>query len=594
MSLDNVVTVTFSEPVKFADYNIMETHLETFIDGPKSPYSYTYSIVNKDSLVANQTFTELKISITNVQATLFGNSNEEIQIWWTDLSVITDRIGNNLTSGKIVGNLNQIEYLSPSVQSSAENGGESMKLAILSLFSVNLIMKLIISSSAAIMWSLIHVLQAIRYILMINIKMPKVIDIMMKYLVIIIGEVEEIENLIPDIINIYFLDSSDLNKEMHIRPNFQKYGYETPYLTDLYGKQIFVVFWFIFVGIPIIYFGMKLLSKVPYLGKKFINAWGELFWNTPLRTFIELFIEIAFGFFLHTQNIRFLTITGVIATIVLFFAGSFVLLYPFVILTIISKPPLYVKRKSFEKKYGTLTEDVFKKKTLLERAYYPLFITNRIFLTWTIVLVYRYPLLQLATILLLQIMMIYYLIWHRPFRSELQEIIVVSDEITVIVEIIFLFLLFKDQHDIEKSARIGIVYLFSNLLRIGMVIWAVILWSLVKNFTIIIYLSVTKSYIRLRNWFHGKIKNKSIKNTNKPKKRVHRDLKRYSTTNDELMFTKSTMNWESDRITSPNDKNVSPESNNRLRRDRDDLKARLKKKRKSADLSVTLNVLYIL
>ena len=95
MSLDNVVTVTFSEPVKFADYNIMETHLETFIDGPKSPYSYTYSIVNKDSLVANQTFTELKISITNVQATLFGNSNEEIQIWWTDLSVITDRIGNN-------------------------------------------------------------------------------------------------------------------------------------------------------------------------------------------------------------------------------------------------------------------------------------------------------------------------------------------------------------------------------------------------------------------------------------------------------------------------------------------------------------------
>ena len=78
-----------------------------------------------------------------------------------------------------------------------------------------------------------------------------------------------------------------------------------------------------------------------------------------------------------------------------------------------------------------------------------------------------------------------------------------------------------------------------------------------------------------------------MKNKNKPNKRVQRDLKRYSTTNDDLMFTKSTMNWESDRITSPNDKNVSPESNNRLRRDRDDLKARLKKKRKSADLSVT-------
>ena len=198
--------------------------------------------INRDSLVANQTFTNLQIAITNVKATLFGRNRERIQIWWTDSSVITDDAGNSLSGGKIVGNLNQLEYISPSVEEATKSSGESMKLAILSLFSINLLMKLVISSSAALMWSLIHVLQVIRYILMMNIKMPKVIDIMMKYLVIIIGEVEEIENLIPDILNIYFLDSSDLNKEMHIRPNFQKYGYETPYLTDLYGKQIFVVF----------------------------------------------------------------------------------------------------------------------------------------------------------------------------------------------------------------------------------------------------------------------------------------------------------------------------------------------------------------
>ena len=226
----------------FADYSNMESNLETFIDGPKSPYSYKYSIVNTHSLVANQTFTKLQIAITNVKATLFGNNRERIQIWWTDPSLIADEAGNSLSGGKIVGNLNQLEYLSPSVVEATQTSGKSMKLAILSLFSMNLLMKLVISSSAAVMWSLIHVLQVIRYILMMNIKMPKVIDIMMKYMVIVIGEVEEIENLIPDILNIYFLDSSELNKEMHIRPNFQKYGYETPYLTDLYGKQILVAF----------------------------------------------------------------------------------------------------------------------------------------------------------------------------------------------------------------------------------------------------------------------------------------------------------------------------------------------------------------
>ena len=205
---------------------------------------------------------------------------------------------------------------------------------------------------------------------------------------------------------------------------------------------------------------MKIFTKVPCLGAKFADAWSELFWNTPLRALIEVFIEIAFGFFLHSQNISFLTISCIVATTVMFIAGSFVFLYPFILLNITSLPPLYVKSQRYNKKYGVLEQDLYKKKTLYERAYYPLFIINRIILTCTIVLLYQYPLLQLLIIMFCQILMIYYLIWHRPFRSELQEVIVVTDELAIIAELILLYLLYKNQHEIEKSARIGMLGYF--------------------------------------------------------------------------------------------------------------------------------------
>ena len=240
MSADNVVTVTFNEPVKFADYDTMESNMKTNIDGPKSPYSYSFSIANKDSLVANQTFTKLQIAITSLTTTIYGNDREKIQIWWTDLSVITDEAGNSLSSGKIEGNLNVFEYLPPAVEKATRSTGQSIKFSILSLFSMNILLKLFISTSAGIMWSLIHVLQAFRYILMLNINMPKIIDVLMEYMAIVIGELDEVDNLTPDVLNTYLLNSSDINDQMFIRANFQKYGYDTPYLTDLYGRKIFM------------------------------------------------------------------------------------------------------------------------------------------------------------------------------------------------------------------------------------------------------------------------------------------------------------------------------------------------------------------
>lgn len=99
-----------------------------------------------------------------------------------------------------------------------------MKYTLISMFSINMLLKVVISSSAALMWSLIHVLQAFRYILLINIKMPKMTEILMKYLAVVVGDVDEMEEMIPDIFNTYIIDSDSLNVNVTLYTKFEENG----------------------------------------------------------------------------------------------------------------------------------------------------------------------------------------------------------------------------------------------------------------------------------------------------------------------------------------------------------------------------------
>ena len=262
MSINNLVTVTFSEPVLFKDYDVFVENLKTNINGPSSPYTYSFSIETID-LVANTTFTEFDILVFDIQASILGENKERFEIWFNDLSVIQDPSNNTLSEGNIVGYLNFFEYISPEVADSASNGGSSMKYTIISMFSINLLLKTFISSSAALMWSLIHVLQVFRYILMMNIKMPALISILMEYLAVVIGEIDEVEEIVPDVFNTYIVDSDALNQDALVLERFEENGYDSPFLTDLYGKQILMIAMFIFVAMPIIFVMMKIFKNVP-------------------------------------------------------------------------------------------------------------------------------------------------------------------------------------------------------------------------------------------------------------------------------------------------------------------------------------------
>ena len=235
--------------------------MKTNINGPLSPYQYSYKIIDEQGLLTdNQTFTQMLISIFDIQASIIGEGIEKIEIWWDDLSVIQDQSNNTLNEGKIIGQLSFYEYVPPEVEAAVSNCGSSMKYTLISMFSINMGLRFVISSSASLMWSLIHVLQVFRFMLMMNINMPKIIGILTKYLVVVIGEIDEIEELIPDVLNEYVLNSDDLTQNMTIYSKFEENGYETPYLNDLQGKKIFMFTVVLVIFVPMIYI-LKLLCK---------------------------------------------------------------------------------------------------------------------------------------------------------------------------------------------------------------------------------------------------------------------------------------------------------------------------------------------
>ena len=139
----------------------------------------------------------------------------------------------------------------------------------------------------------------------------------------------------------------------------------------------------------------------------------------------------------------------------MFIAGLYVVIFPFGILHLVSRPSKFVKSKTFNKKYGTLTEDVFKNRTMYQKAYYVLFLFNRLVLTLTLVYLYFHPFYQMCILMLSQVLMIAYLIKFRPFKSELQQVIAVSDEFILVFSIILLYFLWRNQDNLEKSNKIG-------------------------------------------------------------------------------------------------------------------------------------------
>ena len=113
VSNENLVSIEFSELVKFSSYSEMKDNLRWNIKGPDSPYEFEFEIHDPDQTLRNSiAFNTMQVSIFNIKASLRGGGIEKVELWLEDLTSVTDIVGNKMSEGKISGNLNYYDYIS--------------------------------------------------------------------------------------------------------------------------------------------------------------------------------------------------------------------------------------------------------------------------------------------------------------------------------------------------------------------------------------------------------------------------------------------------------------------------------------------------
>ena len=112
---------------------------------------------------------------------------------------------------------------------------------------------------------------------------------------------------------------------------------------------------------------------------------SKIFWNTPLRLFLEEYLVLAITTLLKTKTLAF---TGYYQSFVSLFAmiAGFALIcaIPAAIFFVVYKNYKIVKTEAFQSKYGTLTSDL-NLDNKLALLYYVVFMLRRIFLALIIV-----------------------------------------------------------------------------------------------------------------------------------------------------------------------------------------------------------------
>ena len=119
-----------------------------------------------------------------------------------------------------------------------ETSGKSIKFTVLAIFALTMLLKILLGNSSSLLWNFSHILQLFRVIILINVVLPKVIVVFASFLDLTNAGIEEIDNMIPDVILKYLLDTKDLTtRKGQLEDKYiEDYGLDSPYYIVNFSK----------------------------------------------------------------------------------------------------------------------------------------------------------------------------------------------------------------------------------------------------------------------------------------------------------------------------------------------------------------------
>ncbi len=234
---------------------------------------------------------------------MFGSGVEKCHIKIIDPNSITDKslYPNSLGSAAVVIDLSPYKYISDGERAAAVAGGESVKYSVVMTLILNLLLKIIMKNSMSYLWDLVHALQVWQLIALIDLNVPPNLEIFNEYLGIASGDMEEVQEVIPDFSQLLIVEEDMVVHADSLASEMLKRGVESPYVLIAFGKSL--TLWFVTVGciLPMVYLLHQICRNVAL----WQGVLSEFFWGTPIRVFLELYVDICIALFINMTYLKF-------------------------------------------------------------------------------------------------------------------------------------------------------------------------------------------------------------------------------------------------------------------------------------------------
>ena len=156
-----------------------------------------------------------------------------------------------------------------------------------------------------------------------------------QFLKVASGDIEELEDYIPDIIMQYIIDKDSLTRLNGVMKDkySDNYDIKSPYYLEHFSRQIFSISVLSTASIFICYVGYKLFHKIT----RFKINFDEFFFNAPLRTMTELYLDTMLICFINTGVFGLSNIYRIIANFIFLTILLLASVFPFILLSITQK-----------------------------------------------------------------------------------------------------------------------------------------------------------------------------------------------------------------------------------------------------------------
>ncbi|CDW86063.1 cadg multi-domain protein [Stylonychia lemnae] len=476
VSKSNQIFFEFTEDVYINNQtSISPSNLRVSITRNQIEYKFSWRIaVDKNNkIIPNQPIKRFSIILFDIKQSMTGR--EQLNVQFIDETQIFDQAGNYLLNGQLKTiNPKMFVYFTSGEDKLAKVSGQVVKVSFVSVCSFNIAFKVLMNSSMQYLWGLVHALQVFNFLLYINIEFPENVQIFASYLSVASGEFEELNSFIP-VISDYIIEQGDVNEPYDLYILDQKFLEDeiSPYFIIAFGQKL--TLWC--VGLLFILPVAMILNKI----WKKVQFWEEVvqgfFFNGPLRTFVEMYIELILQVLINTKFIKFSNFSQMVSTCTASAFGFISLFLPFLTMTIIYHNRKKTSHNFWNSSFGMLTEEV-KSQYILQLYYYPIMMYQRLLIAAIIVYLSSYPLIQCVFVILLNIIMTAYLIIYKPFKLESQQVTSVVDEIMIGICVCTFIYIHEGQIEIEQLKRAGWFVIFLILISMG------------KNLAIVIYYGI--------------------------------------------------------------------------------------------------------